>query len=57
MGRLDRIDLILPPGDAGTAARAAIAPILPPGARIDLAAGRSGTVNEMTAAFSLNLTR
>ncbi|MCB0160180.1 MAG: ABC transporter permease, partial [Caldilineaceae bacterium] len=56
VGRLDRIDLILPPGDAGTAARAAIATILPPGARMDLAAGRSGTVNEMTAAFSLNLT-
>lgn len=56
VGRLNRIDLILPDDAAGAAVQAEIQAILPPSARIDLAAGRSGTVNEMTAAFSLNLT-
>jgi len=56
IGRLDRIDLLIPPGAAGTAALAAIAAVLPPSARIETTAARSGTVSEMTAAFSLNLT-
>ncbi|MCB0122909.1 MAG: ABC transporter permease, partial [Caldilineaceae bacterium] len=56
VGRLDRIDLLIPPGAAGTAALASIAAILPPSARIETTAARSGTVSEMTAAFSLNLT-
>jgi putative ABC transport system permease protein len=56
VGRLDRIDLIVPPGVAGEAALARITAILPPGARIDPAAARTGAVNEMTAAFQLNLT-
>jgi len=30
--------------------------ILPPGARLDSAGSRAGTVEEMTAAFRLNLT-
>ncbi|MEZ4617762.1 MAG: ABC transporter permease [Caldilineaceae bacterium] len=56
VGRLDRIDLLIPTGAAGDAILAKIAAILPASARIELSAGRSGTVNEMTAAFSLNLT-
>jgi putative ABC transport system permease protein len=55
-GRLSRIDLIAPEGPAGEAALDRIGAILPPGARIDATAARAGTVNEMTAAFSLNLT-
>jgi putative ABC transport system permease protein len=56
VGRLGRIDLILPEGEAGAAEQARIETILPPSARIEPVAARSGTVNEMTAAFSLNLT-
>jgi putative ABC transport system permease protein len=56
VGRLDRIDLIVPEGDAGEAALARIQSVLPASARIDLAGARQGTVAEMTAAFSLNLT-
>ena len=56
VGALDRIDLIVADGPAGQDDLAHIAAILPPGARIEPAAGRSGTVNEMTAAFRLNLT-
>ena len=56
VGRLDRIDLILP-GDAGGAAkRGEIEAILPPGARIVRPSARTATVEEMTAAFRLNLT-
>jgi putative ABC transport system permease protein len=56
VGRIDRIDLIIPPGAEGEAALARIAAVLPPGARIDPTAARTGAVNEMTAAFQLNLT-
>ncbi len=56
VGRLDRIDLLIRDDAAGRAALQAIAAILPPSARIEQSAARSGTVNEMTAAFSLNLT-
>ena len=56
MGRLDRIDLIVPNDATGEADLKRIAAILPPSARIEQAAARGGTVNEMTAAFSLNLT-
>jgi putative ABC transport system permease protein len=56
VGRLDHIDLILAEGRAGEAERARIATILPPDARIQPVAARSGAVNEMTAAFALNLT-
>jgi putative ABC transport system permease protein len=55
VGQLDRIDLIIPDGPAGEAALAEIQEILPAGARVETAAARSGTVNEMTAAFRLNL--
>jgi len=56
VGRLDRIDLILPEGVARDAMLAEIRAILPPDARLDAAAARSGTVSEMTDAFRLNLT-
>jgi putative ABC transport system permease protein len=55
VGRLDRIDLIVPDADAAvTLAR--IESILPPSARIVRPEARSGTVDEMTDAFRLNLT-
>ena len=56
VGRLDRIDLIIPDSPAGQADLARIAAILPPSARIADSAARGGTVGEMTAAFRLNLT-
>ncbi len=55
VGRIDRIDLILPPGEEGEAILQRIAAVLPPGARIDPTAARTGAVSEMTAAFQLNL--
>lgn len=54
--KLDRIDLIIPPGATGQAVLERITAILPASARIQPVAARSGTVNEMTAAFNLNLT-
>ena len=56
LGRLDRIDLIVAEGPAGEQDLARIAALLPPGARLAATAARTGTVNEMTRAFSLNLT-
>lgn len=56
VGKLSRIDLIVPEGEAGTAALERIRSVLPPAARIDTTAARTGTVSEMTAAFGLNLT-
>ena len=56
VGRLDRIDLIVPDGPAGEAVLASIRPLLPPSVRVVSSAARGGTVAEMTAAFSLNLT-
>ncbi len=56
IGRLDRIDLILAAGADGAAELDEIAGILPPGARIIRPAARTGAVDEMTAAFRLNLT-
>lgn len=56
VGRIDRIDLIVPEGEIGAAILDRIQSILPPGARIAVSSARSGTVNEMTAAFELNLT-
>jgi putative ABC transport system permease protein len=53
IGRLDRIDLILPENNSATAGR--IRALLPPGARIAPVDARAGTVAEMTAAFRLNL--
>jgi len=56
IGRLDRIDLLIPTGAVGLTALDNIAALLPPSARIETTAARSGTVSEMTDAFSLNLT-
>jgi putative ABC transport system permease protein len=56
VGKLSRIDLIVPTGEAGGAALARIRNVLPPAARVDTTAARAGTVSEMTAAFTLNLT-
>jgi putative ABC transport system permease protein len=55
-GRLDRIDLIVPEGAEGRRQLARAAAVLPPGARILPAAGRTRTMDEMTRAFRLNLT-
>lgn len=56
VGRLDRIDLILPAGAQGDAQAKEISQILPSGTRIVRPAARTGVVAEMTAAFRLNLT-
>ena len=56
VGRLDRIDLIVPPGAEGNAKLDEIRRLLPAGARIVRPSARSDTVEEMTAAFRLNLT-
>jgi putative ABC transport system permease protein len=53
LGRLDRIDLILP-GD-GQAPGGALGAQLPSGVQIVAVEARAGTVEEMTAAFRLNL--
>ncbi|MEM7536437.1 MAG: FtsX-like permease family protein [Chloroflexota bacterium] len=60
VGRVDRIDLILPDKTTEPARFEStlerVAANLPPSARIETSAARAGTVNEMTAAFRLNLT-
>ena len=56
VGRLDRIDLIVPADTEGEATLVRLQAVLPMGARIDPTAARAGTVSEMTAAFQLNLT-
>ncbi len=55
-GRLTRIDLVLPPGRAGTAALARIRRALPAGLVVEPAAARAGAMLQMTRAFDLNLT-
>ena len=52
VGRLDRIDLILPPGDQ---AAAAVGQFLPPDAQLVPAGARTGALQQMTAAFRANL--
>lgn len=57
VGRLDRIDLLAPEGDAARAAFLdPIRRILPPGAEIVPASASQATVASMTEAFRLNLT-
>lgn len=53
-GYLTRIDLILPESDPGAAER--LQAWLPPGYRVIPAAARTGAIQQMTAAFQLNLT-
>lgn len=55
IGRLDRIDLILPQGEQGNAELERLLEWLPKGLSLDIAANRGGTVDDMTAAFRLNL--
>ncbi len=57
VGTLNRVDLILPENDeAAAAATARIESILPENARVERSSARSGTIDSMTEAFSLNLT-
>ncbi|HEX4955720.1 MAG TPA: FtsX-like permease family protein [Thermoanaerobaculia bacterium] len=56
LGRLSRIDLLLPPGEAGAEAAARLAAALPPGLSLTPAAARAASLDEMTRAFRLNLT-
>jgi putative ABC transport system permease protein len=51
VGRLSRVDLILP----DEAAAAAVSAALPPGAQLVSAAARSSALEQMTRAFELNL--
>ncbi|GIW00852.1 FtsX-like permease family protein [Roseiflexus sp.] len=55
VGRLSSIDLIVPEGAAGEALLRRIAATLPPGARIERPEQRSNAIQQMTAAFELNL--
>ncbi|MFP4129373.1 MAG: ABC transporter permease [Halorhodospira sp.] len=55
-GRLDRIDLVLPDGEAGAAALERIKARLPQGAVLKEAGQGAAALDEMTAAFRLNLT-
>ncbi|PSQ80137.1 MAG: ABC transporter permease, partial [Bacteroidetes bacterium QS_8_68_15] len=55
-GQLTRIDLILPESEAGeTQAKQRLQTALPPGAEIRRSEARTETVEQMTRAFSLNL--
>ncbi len=56
IGRLTRIDLVLPAGAAGARARARIRALLPPEARLQPAGARTQDLLQMTAAFRTNLT-
>jgi putative ABC transport system permease protein len=53
LGRLDRIDLILPEGEDAAAGQ--LRALLPTGTQLVGVAAREGTIEEMTAAFRLNL--
>ena len=55
-GRLTRIDLIVPDGEAGEQMLAGIRGVLPEGARVQRSQTRTETVEQMTRAFDLNLT-
>ena len=56
IGRLSRIDLIVPEGSAGERLLARARAVLPPGATLTTAAARSRSTETMTRAFRLNLT-
>ena len=56
VGKLSQIDLILPEGDGGQAQADRVAASLPPGARLDRPERRTAAIQQMTAAFELNLT-
>jgi len=56
IGKLSEIDLILPDGAAGQALAEKITAALPPGAQLTRPALRTQAIEQMTAAFELNLT-
>lgn len=56
VGRLSRIDLIIPEGKKGASTLERIAGLLPPGARIQRPYAQTQTKEQMTEAFRLNLT-
>ncbi len=56
LGRLDRIDLLVPAGPGRSAALDRVRSLLPPGAAIEPAMARNRTFDQMTRAFRLNLT-
>ena len=55
IGRLSRIDLVLPGGAAGERILAELRPLLPPEASLVPAGARAGALDQMTRAFRLNL--
>lgn len=55
-GRLSRIDLIVPDGSPGERLLARIRAVLPPAAEVIRASARSEFVEQLTRAFSVNLT-
>jgi putative ABC transport system permease protein len=55
VGRLSSIDLIIPDGAEGEALVQRVTAVLPPGVRIERPEERSNAVQQMTAAFELNL--
>ncbi len=54
-GRLSRIELVLPEGAAGDAARTRLRDLLPTAVELASAAGRSQALDQMTRAFRFNL--
>ena len=56
LGRIDRIDVLVPDGADIAATLAAVSPRLPPGLRADRPSRRGQQVEQMLAAFHLNLT-
>jgi putative ABC transport system permease protein len=56
VGRLSKIDLIIPEGEAGKAILDKINAVLPPNAAISTATATGNAVAQMTDAFSLSLT-
>ncbi len=56
VGRLDRIDLVVPDGAPGERMLARVAEHLPPEAEVQDAQDGAAALDEMTAAFRLNLT-
>ena len=56
LGRIDRIDLILPEGERGDEQLASLQTWLPPSVQLQRVAARTGAIQEMTAAFRVNLT-
>ena len=56
VGRLDRVDLILPSGSAGESKLARIQELLPAHARVQATGTEEASLQEMIRAFDLNLT-